>query len=220
MKQLSSHRVWLRVLLLVFTIETVYIHKEPRLQKLWGCRDRIGRVGRLCKWLTILSGLPTGCSRRLFLQEQNVFHLFCFLESMATHSSHNSYKVGMIALLGGSSEGFRSKLQAPFSHRKLSVWPPWRTMLTCEMHDHSSLMNVICFIWSHYDLSLMLAFQVNVICFTWLQLQMSFVVNRRASWIILTVLFRSELPFVPLLGFSLWSKQDIFLIIFFVRVEY
>ena len=53
MKQLRSHTVLLQVLLLVFTIETAHSRKEPRLQKLWGCRDRIGRVGRFCKWLTI-----------------------------------------------------------------------------------------------------------------------------------------------------------------------
>ena len=35
--------------------------------------------------------------------------LICFVESMVTHSSHNSYKVGMTGLLGESSEGFRSK---------------------------------------------------------------------------------------------------------------
>ena len=32
--------------------------------------------------------------------------------------------------------------------------------------------------------------------------------NRGASWIILTVLFESQLSFVPLLSFSLWSKQE------------
>ena len=53
MKKLRSHTVLLRVLLLVFAIGTAHIRKEPRLQKPWGCRDRIGRVGRLCKWLTI-----------------------------------------------------------------------------------------------------------------------------------------------------------------------
>ena len=59
-------------------------------------------------------------------------------------------------------------------------------------------------LWFRSDVSI----QVKVICFIWLQLQMSFVVNRGASWIILTVLFESQLSFVPLLSFSLWSKQE------------
>ena len=50
--------------------------------------------------------------------------------------------------------------------------------------------------------------QINVICFIWLQLQMSFVDSRGASWIILTILLESQLSFVPLLSFSLWSKQE------------
>ena len=129
MKQPSCHRVWFRVLLLVFTIETVYIRKEPRLQKLWGCWDRIGRVGRLCKWLTILFDLPTGCSRRLFLQEQNVFLLFCFVESMVTHSSHNSYTVGMTGLLGKVAKGAAVSSKPPSlvanfpsKHHEIRCW--------------------------------------------------------------------------------------------------
>ena len=55
----------------------------------------------------------------------------------------------MTGMFGESSEGFRSKPYAPFSHRKLSVWPPWGTMLTGETDDHSSLMNVI---FSLYDI--------------------------------------------------------------------
>ena len=77
--------------------------------KVVDCRDRIGRVGRLCKWLTVLADLPTDCSRRLLLHEYNVHLLICFVESIITHSSHNSYKVGMSGLFGGSSDGFRSK---------------------------------------------------------------------------------------------------------------
>ena len=47
--------------------------------KVIDCRDRIGRVVRLCKWLTVLVDLPTGCSRRLLLHEYNVylFNLLC-----------------------------------------------------------------------------------------------------------------------------------------------
>ena len=44
--------------------------------------------------------------------------------------------------------------------------------------------------------------------------QMSFVVNRRVSWITLTVLFESQPSFVPLLSFSLWSKQESHLLSF------
>ena len=130
-----------------------------RWNKVIDCRDRIGRVVRLCKWLTVLVHLATGCSRRLLLHEYNVYLLICFIESMVTHSSHNSNKIGMTGLFGESSEGFRSKPYAPFSYRKLSVWPPWVTMLTGEMHDDSSLVDVIIFLLSHYDLSLMLAFK-------------------------------------------------------------
>ena len=81
-----------------------------RWNKVINCRDRIGRVGRLCKWLTVLADLPTDCSRRLLLHEYNVYLLICFVKHMATHSSHNSYKIGMTGLRGESSEGFRSKL--------------------------------------------------------------------------------------------------------------
>ena len=77
--------------------------------KVIDCRDRIGRVVRLCKWLTVLVDLATGCSRRLLLHEYNVYLLICFVESMVSHSSHISCKVGMTGLLGESSEGFRSK---------------------------------------------------------------------------------------------------------------
>ena len=76
--------------------------------------------------------------------EYNVYLLICFVKSMVTHSSHNSYKIGMIGLLGESSEWFRSKL----SSQTFSLI----TMLTGEMHDDSSLVN---------DVSI----QVNVICF-------------------------------------------------------
>jgi len=176
--------------------------------KVIDCRDRIGRVVRLCKWLTVLVDLLTGCSRRLLLHEYNVYRLICFVESMITHSSHNFYKIGMTGLLGESSEGFRSKPYAPFSHRKLSVWPPWGTMLIGEIDDHSSLRNVIFFSVSHDDLGLDVTIHVNVICFIWLQLQMLFVVSWGASWIILTVLFEDQLSFVPLLNFILWSKQE------------
>ena len=44
------------------------------------------------------------------MHEYNVYLLSCFVESMATHSSHNSYKDDMTGLLAESSEGFRSKL--------------------------------------------------------------------------------------------------------------
>ena len=174
--------------------------------KVVDCRDRIGRVVRLCKWLTVLVDLLTGYSRRLFLHEYNVYLLICFIESMVTHSSHNSNKIGMTGLFGESSEGFRSKPYAPFSHSKLSVWPPWGTMLTGEIHDHSSLMKVIFVIVSHYDLGLDVTIQVNVICFIWLQLQMPFVVNWGTSWIILhQILFHccyaistfSATPYMP-----------------------
>ena len=53
----------------------------------------------------VLVDLPAGCSRRLLLPEYNVYLLICFVESVATRSSHNSYKVGMTGLLGESSEG-------------------------------------------------------------------------------------------------------------------
>ena len=124
------------------------------------------------------------------------------------------------------------------------------------MHNHSSLMNVISFILSHYNnnneylecpthtgpkrlhvlckyiLSEFNTYNMNVhtcthihrlahahtrfksdvsiqvICFIWLQLQMSFIVNSGASWIASTILFESQLSFVPLLSFSLWSKQE------------
>jgi len=89
--------------------------------KVIDCRDRIGRVVRLCNGLTVLVDLLTGCSRRLLLHEYNVYLLICFVESMVTHSSHNSYKIGMTGLFGESSERFRSKPYAPFFHRKLSV---------------------------------------------------------------------------------------------------
>ena len=55
--------------------------------KVIDCRDCIGWVGRLCKWLTVLVDLLTGCSRRLLLHEYNVYLLICSLESMVTHSS-------------------------------------------------------------------------------------------------------------------------------------
>ena len=45
------------------------------LQKLWGWWDRIGQVGHLCKWLTILVDLPTGCNRRLLSYKQ-IFYFF------------------------------------------------------------------------------------------------------------------------------------------------
>ena len=90
----------------VFAFGSVY---ALNWNKVIDCRDRIGRVVCLCKWSTVLVGLPTGCSRRLLLLEYNVYLLICFVESMVTHSSHNSYKVGMTGLPGGSSEGFRSK---------------------------------------------------------------------------------------------------------------
>ena len=70
-----------------------------RWNKVTDCRDRIGRVSRLCKWLTVLVDLPTDCSRRLLLHEYNVYLLICFVKSMATHSSHNSYKIAMTGLL-------------------------------------------------------------------------------------------------------------------------
>ena len=76
--------------------------------KVIDCRDRIGRAVRLCKWLTVLVDLLTNWRRRLLLHEYNVYLLICFVENMVTHSSHNSYKVGMTGLPGGSSEGFRS----------------------------------------------------------------------------------------------------------------
>ena len=67
-------------------------------------------------------------------------------------------------------------------------------------------MNLFHFIalWFKSDVSI----QVNVTCFIWLQLQMSFVVSRCASWIILMILFKSQLFFIPLLSFSLWNKQE------------
>ena len=72
-----------------------------RWNKVIDCRDRIGRMGRLCKWLTVLVDLPTDCSRRLLLHEYNVYLLICFVKSMATHFSHNCHKIGMTGLLGG-----------------------------------------------------------------------------------------------------------------------
>ena len=81
-----------------------------RWNKVIDCQDHIGRVGRLCKWSTVLVDLPTGCSRRLLLHEHNVYLLIRFVERMVPHSSHNSSKVGMAGLLGESSEEFRSKL--------------------------------------------------------------------------------------------------------------
>jgi len=59
-------------------------------------------------------------------------------------------------------------------------------------------------LWFKFNVS----FQVNVICFIWLELQMAFVANRHASWIILMVLLESQLSFVLLPSFSLWSKQE------------
>ena len=47
---------------------------------------------------------------RLLLHEYNVYLLISFVESMATHSSHSSYKIVMTGLLGESSEGLYSKL--------------------------------------------------------------------------------------------------------------
>ena len=181
-------------------------------------RDRIGRVVSLCRWLTVLADLLTGCSRRLLLHEYNVYLLICFVESMVTYSTHNSWKIGMTGLFGETSEVFRSKPYAPFSYRKLSVWPPWGTMLTGEIHDHSSLMNVVLFIVSLYDLGLDVTIQVNVICFIWLQLQMPFVITWGASWIILTVLFENQLSFVPLLSFSFGANKRVSFRVF--RVEY
>ena len=189
--------------------------------KVIDCRDRIGGVVRLCKWLTLLVDLLTGCSRRLLLHEYNVYLLICFVESMITHSIHNFYKTGVTGLFGESSEGFRSKPYAPFSHGKLSVWPPWGTMLAGETDDHSSLRNVIFFSVSHDDLGLDVTIHVNVIFFIWLQLQMLFVVSSGASWIILTVLFENQLSFGPLLGFSLCAPQTSKTVSFRVfRVEY
>ena len=114
MKQLRFHRVWFRVSLLVFTIGTVHSRKVPRLQKLWGCWDRIGRVGRLCNWLTILVDLPTGCSRRLLLHEQHVYLLICFVESMVTHSSQTFYETDTTGLLGEVVKGSAVNSKTPF----------------------------------------------------------------------------------------------------------
>ena len=41
-----------------------------------------------------------------------------------------------------------------------------------------------------------------------MQLQTSFIVSRGASWTALMILFESQQSFVPLLSFSLWSKQE------------
>ena len=160
MKQPSCHRVWFRILLLVFTIETVYIRKEPRLQKLWGCWDRIGRVGRLCNWLTILVDLPTGCSRRLLLHEQHVYLLICFVESMVTHSSHNSYTVGMTGLLGKVAKGAAVSSKPPSlvanfpsKHHEIRCW---QVKCTNARSFESNERNLFHFIT--LDVSLMLAF--------------------------------------------------------------
>ena len=111
----------------------------------------------------------------------------------------------MTGLLGKSTEGFCSR--APFTHRKLSVWPPWGMNLTGEMQSFGSddfwFFDLIA-LWFKFNVSI----QVNVICFIWLQLLVAFVFSRGASWIILTILYESQLSFVPLLSFSLWSKQD------------
>lgn len=67
----------------------------------------------------------------------------CFLKCMVTHFSHNPYKVCMTGLLGESSEGFCSELEAlPFSsqtfclhdHHEVRCW-----LMKCMM------MNAICF---------------------------------------------------------------------------
>ena len=163
----------------------------------------MGRVGRLCKWLTVLVDLPTGCSRSLLLHENNVYLLICFVESMATHSSHSSYKVGMTALLGENSEGFGSKLSSQtFRLTTMRYDADWWTVRLFES-DECNFCHCIA-LWFRSDVSI----QVKVICFIWLQLQMSFVVSRGASWIMLTVLFESQLSLVPFLSFSLWSKQE------------
>ena len=101
-----------------------------RWNKVLDSRDHIGQMDCFCKWLMVLVDLPTGCSRRLLLPEYNVYLLICFVESVATHSSHNSYKFVMTGLLGESSEG-----------SAVSSKPP--SLITNFVSDHLSLMNVI-----------------------------------------------------------------------------
>ena len=107
-----------------------------RWNKVTHCRKRIGRVGRRCKWLTVLVDLPTDCSRRLLLHEYNVYLLICFVKSMATHSSHNSYKIGMTGLLGKVVKGSavsskRPSLVAnfPSDHHEVRCWQVKCTMI-------------------------------------------------------------------------------------------
>ena len=121
-----------------------------RWNKVIDCRDRIGRVGRLCKcWLTVLVDLSTGCSRRLLLHEYNVYLLICFAESMATQSVTVLTKLAWLVCWGKvvkgsavsskpspllSSQTFR--LTTMRHDADITSW--WSD----EMHDHSSLMNV------------------------------------------------------------------------------
>ena len=72
-------------------------------------------------------------------------------------------------------------------------------MLTGEMYDHSSLMNVISFILSHYDLSLMLAFKQ--ILFPSFECSCRCLSSSIDSWLL-------NKAFILLLSFSLEQTQE------------
>ena len=124
-----------------------------RWNKVIDCRDRMGRVGRLCKWLTVLVDLPTGCSRSLLLHENKVYLLICFVESMATHSSHSSYKVGMTALLGENSEGFGSKLSSQTFRLTIMRYDADRSKARSFESDECNFFHCYCialwFVWCY-----------------------------------------------------------------------